>query len=378
MMNDTSRVRQALRLPAYEAALAEHLGLNVTDLRALELVLSEPGMTAGRLADASGLTTGAVTGVVDRLERAGFVERRDDPADRRSVSIHALAGRAADVQAARSAADARLDRLLAGQDPAHRTAILEFLGAASAVVEDGAARLRAASRGGFVADEYVAPLAGATRGRLIFASGAPRFALNVAPFGPDATARLIVETSASRLEFRGAAGAGQLLRASFDGPRPEVHASGGVATIRYRRKAIAAFSSRAARIALNPAVPWTIELSGGITDLNGSLDGIALERLEVEGGANHIDLELPAPNGSVPVRVRGVASSARFRRPERVPVAVRVDGGISHLRLDGERFERLAGDRRFTSTAFAASTDRYELEILGGASDVRVEGLPAR
>jgi DNA-binding MarR family transcriptional regulator len=374
MMNELARLRQALRLPASEEALADHLGMNVTDLRAFEHVVGDPGLTAGRLADLSGLTTGAVTGVLDRLERSGYVERRADPGDRRSVTIHPVAARVGDLEAARAAGNRELDRLLARQSPKQRTAILEFLGAANAVVADEAARLRAEARGGFVADEYVAPLAGATHGRLAFTSGAPRFALNVAPFGPEANARIIMETSASRLDFRGAAAPDQLIRASFDGPRPDVHTAAGVATIRYRRKAIAAFSSRAARIALGPSLPWTIELAGGITELTGSLEGVPLDRLEVEGGANHVDLTLPAPRGTVSVRVRGVASTARFRRPRGVPVALRVNGGVSRLRLDGDRFERLAGDRRFTTDAFAGSADRYEIEVLGGASEVRVEG----
>jgi DNA-binding MarR family transcriptional regulator len=373
-MNDLPALRQALQIPAYDEALADHLGMNVTDLRCLEHAVAEPGLTAGRLAELSGLTTGAVTGVLDRLERAGYVERRPDPVDRRSVSVHPVAPRTTELRAARDAVDGQLRRLLAKQSADQRAAILAFLGAANAVVTDEAARLRAAARGGFIADAYVAPLAGATRGRLAFASGAPRLALNIAPFGPDANARIIMETSASRLEFVGAAPADQLLRMSFDGPRPDVHAAAGVATIRYRRKTVAAFSSRAARIALNPTIPWTLELSGGITDLTGSLEGLSLDRLEVDGGANHVDLVLPAPSGSVPLRVRGVASTARFRRPAGVPVAVRVGGGVARLRLDGRRFERLAGDQRFTSDAFEARPDRYEIEILGGASEIRIEG----
>jgi DNA-binding MarR family transcriptional regulator len=373
MMNDVSRIRQALGGPAYEEAIADRLGLNVTDLRALELVVAEPGVSAGDIAERSGLTSGAVTGVVDRLERAGFVERRPDPADRRGITVHPMPGRAAELAAARESGDRELGRLLSSQDPKTRSAILAFLDAANDVVSSEAARLRAASRGGFVADEYLAPLAGATHGRLAFASGAPRLALNVAPLGPTASARIIMETSASRLEFRGAAAPEQLLRASFDGPRPDVQVAGGIASIRYRRKAIAAFTTRAARVALGPEVPWTIELAGGITDLTGSLAGVDLERLEVEGGANHIDLELPAARGTVTVRVRGVASSARFRRPARVPVAVRVNGGVARLRIDGERHEHLAGDRRFASDAFAATADRYEIEVLDGASEIKVE-----
>ena len=67
--------------------VAASLGLNATDLRCLELASSEPEMTPTRLAELSDLTSGAVTGVLDRLERAGFVRREFDPSDRRRLLV---------------------------------------------------------------------------------------------------------------------------------------------------------------------------------------------------------------------------------------------------------------------------------------------------
>lgn len=67
--------------------IADRLGISVTDLESLEVLAREGRMTAGRLAHAMGLTTGAITGLVDRLERAGYVTRNADPADRRKVLI---------------------------------------------------------------------------------------------------------------------------------------------------------------------------------------------------------------------------------------------------------------------------------------------------
>lgn len=372
MMSEIERIRQALHHPAYEDAVAERLGLNPSDLRVLDLVIAGPGLTPGRLVELTGLTSGAITGVLDRLESAGFVERRPDPHDRRSVTVQPVAARVADVEAARAPLHGALDSMLAGYGPEERAVIARFLEGAGGAAATESARLRATTRGGFVAGEYLAPLAGAERGRLVFASGAPRLSMNLAPFGPEAAARVIVETSASRLAFVGVAAPDILLRGSFDGPRPDVQTAAGLATIRYRRKTEAAFSSRAARLALNPTIPWSIELDGGLTDLTGSLAAVTLARLEVDGGANHVDLELPQPQGTAIVSIRGVVNSARFRRPAGVPVALRVDGGISRLRLDGERFERLAGERRFTSEAFASSESRYEIEVLGGASEIRV------
>jgi DNA-binding MarR family transcriptional regulator len=371
-MNDIERIRQALRSTAYDEALAEHLGLNATDLRCLELVMATPGLTPGRLAELSGLTTGAVTGVLDRLEKARFLERRPDPADRRSVTVVASPTRARVVRDAAEPLDAAITAALGRYSDRERAAIAGFLEEADAVVAAETSRFRAGSRGGFLGDIYTAPLGEATRGRLVFISGAPRLALNVAPLGPQAAARMIMETSASRLGFAGAAPAGDLVRATFNGPLPDVRVSSGVVTVRYRRGALAAFTSRAARIALSGAIPWTIELQGGLTDLDGTLAGVALSRLDVDDGANHVNLDLPAPVGTVAVRVNGVASSVRLRRPGRAAVGLRVAGGISHLRLDGSKHEQVGGDRRFTSPGYAGAADRYEIEILGGASEVKI------
>jgi DNA-binding MarR family transcriptional regulator len=374
-MNDIDPIRQAVRSTAYDEALAEHLGLNATDLRCFELAVAEPGLTPGRLADLSGLTTGAVTGVLDRLEKAGFVERRPDPADRRSVTVQPSPTRARQVREAAEPLDRAIATVLGRYSTGERAAIGRFLEAAAEAVAAETARFRTGSRGGFLGDTYTAPLGEASRGRLVFVSGAPRLSLNVAPLGPQAAARMIMETSASRLGFAGSAPAGDLVRATFMGPLPDVRVSSGVVTIRYRRGALAAFTNRQARIALSGTIPWTIELQGGLTDLDGTLAGVSLSRLDVDDGANHVDLDLPAPVGTVAVRVNGVASSVRLRRPDGAVVGLRVAGGISHLRLDGSRHEQIAGDRRFLSPGYARAADRYEIEILGGASEVRIAGV---
>jgi len=69
------------------AVVADRVGINPTDLTWLAVLPQDREVTAGELAELSGLTTGAVTGLIDRLERAGFVERRRDPEDRRKVFI---------------------------------------------------------------------------------------------------------------------------------------------------------------------------------------------------------------------------------------------------------------------------------------------------
>ena len=66
--------------------IASKVGLNVTDTRCLELLGGSPSpMTAGALKEATGLTTGAITGILDRLEKAGFVKRLRDSDERESI-----------------------------------------------------------------------------------------------------------------------------------------------------------------------------------------------------------------------------------------------------------------------------------------------------
>src|SRR5262249_22165241 len=67
--------------------IADRVGLSPTDLESLDILMINGPITAGRLAELSGLPTGPVTGLVDRLEAAGYVQRARDPRDRRKVIV---------------------------------------------------------------------------------------------------------------------------------------------------------------------------------------------------------------------------------------------------------------------------------------------------
>jgi DNA-binding MarR family transcriptional regulator len=72
---------------ALDQAVADHLGLHRTDFRALDALEQRGRLTAGELADAMHLTSGAITSVVDRLEKGGWAKRVRDPDDRRRVLV---------------------------------------------------------------------------------------------------------------------------------------------------------------------------------------------------------------------------------------------------------------------------------------------------
>ncbi|WP_090055464.1 MarR family winged helix-turn-helix transcriptional regulator [Lentzea fradiae] len=77
----------------FHAKVAAQMGLSATDEKCLDLAMRADGpVTAGKIAELSGLSTGAVTGVIDRLERAGYVRRVRDPHDRRKVLVEVTVG----------------------------------------------------------------------------------------------------------------------------------------------------------------------------------------------------------------------------------------------------------------------------------------------
>jgi DNA-binding MarR family transcriptional regulator len=75
-------------------AAADRIGINATDLNCLNILSFSGQMTAGQLAKATGLSTASITGVIDRLEKAGYVRRERDTNDRRRVVVRLVLDRA--------------------------------------------------------------------------------------------------------------------------------------------------------------------------------------------------------------------------------------------------------------------------------------------
>jgi DNA-binding MarR family transcriptional regulator len=81
----------------FAKAVADRAGISSSDMDCMDFLNIEGRMTAGRLAELTGLTTGAITGVIDRLEKAGFVRRERDESDRRKVFIAPVAERVVEL-----------------------------------------------------------------------------------------------------------------------------------------------------------------------------------------------------------------------------------------------------------------------------------------
>jgi DNA-binding MarR family transcriptional regulator len=74
----------------FHQAVADMLGLHITDYKCLDLMYRFGAMSTGRLAELTGLTTGVVTRIIDRLEKAAYVRRANDPTDRRRTIVEPI------------------------------------------------------------------------------------------------------------------------------------------------------------------------------------------------------------------------------------------------------------------------------------------------
>ncbi|MCU4184304.1 MarR family transcriptional regulator [Acidiferrimicrobium sp. IK] len=337
-------------------ALAERMGMAATDLSCLLLLVLEGPATAGRLATRSGLTSGAITGVVDRLARVGLVERRSDPDDRRRVVISLVEPRWPQVrQAMTPLSGAVSDLALALQG-----------------IRNGAEPPPAPAPGDTtapVAALRVLQLAGDAFASAVEQLRRPLETAGPAPAPPHSNAVLRLTAWSSGTVVVRAGDLGADLARRVEGP----------VSVRVRVALVALTQLRGRQAGSGPAVvdvhrdvAWEVDLSGGANRLRVELPDLSVTGINVRGGANRVELALPAPVAPTPVHIGGGANRVQISRPAGVPVRIRVRGGAHDVRVDGIRVDRgWAGD--VTPDADADVAPGYDLDISGGASKLVVD-----
>ncbi len=341
-----------------DEVVARQFGLNRTDLRCLGILSLHGRMTAGELADESGLSPGAITTVLDRMERAGYANRVSDPEDRRRVVIVSTAATRELGARIYGEVDVRGRALLESRSVQELTLLRDYLRAMREVFESQAGEVvgqapEGAAGGAEQAGEgpeASAPLAGILNGRLQISKGASRVTING---DPQLT---------------------ELYTARFEGAPPDVHVAGGTVNIQHRRS-FRPFDWRglSSDITLNATIPWAISLKGGMWKFSADLRTLRLDSLEISGGASDIEMWLPAPAGTVAVTISGGASKIILHRPQGVPLRAVITGGASQMNVDGERLGAVGGRNRIQTDGFDAAADRYELRFSGGASQVTID-----
>jgi DNA-binding MarR family transcriptional regulator len=330
-------------------AASARVGMTVTDMQVIDMLDSAGPTTAGQLADLTGLTTGAITGMLNRLEESGLVHRERDPNDGRRVIVRLVPDKE-EMHKIGSIFDSpgkAWDEITARYDEEQLALLLEFLKRSNAVYRNEIVRLREApeSEGGI----YSAPLEGLE------------------------SARLVVSSPVSRLIARAGTSMTSLYQARFEGSAPDVKVRERVVTIRYPRRLWALTGEkRAAEVNLNTTIPWQIEIQGGAAEIIAELGGLDLTGLEIKGGLGMSRVELPVPSGIVPIRISGGALEITVRRPAGVAARVHLKGWASTLNFDDQHFSNLGNDVRLQSPGFEPTAPYYDIEVATSVSMVTI------
>jgi Domain of unknown function (DUF5668)/N-terminal domain of toast_rack, DUF2154 len=163
----------------------------------------------------------------------------------------------------------------------------------------------------------------------------------------------------------------------YGGRKPDVSIdrSSGTLTISDNSQGFRLFfgppSRRRVDLALNSSVPWSINVSGGASHITLALGTVPVKDVSLSGGANNMTLTLGPPSGTVAVDVSGGASSVTIHRPAGVATSVNASGGANSVRLDDRHLAGF-GDSSAQTPGYDTATERYAIDVSGGASNVSV------
>ena len=124
-------------------------------------------------------------------------------------------------------------------------------------------------------------------------------------------------------------------------------------------------------ITLNCAIPWSIELRGGVSQWSSDLRTVRLAAFELKGGASKFELLLPKPAGIVPIRVGGGMTRVSIERPSGTAMSLTIRGGASELIVDGKVYKG-TGQLSIQTPGAESAVDRYDIEISGGANKMQI------
>jgi DNA-binding MarR family transcriptional regulator len=344
---------QAVKTVLFQQAVADRLGLNTTDLMCLSFLNDAEPLTAGQLAEATGLTTGSVTVMIDRLEKAGYAQREKDSTDRRRVIVRPLTERIErDIAPLYASLGEAWGRAIERYSTQELGVILDMLTRSVVLLQEQTVALR------FGGTQSTAP------------PDKPRTtAISITE--PFQHTRLLFANGAANVTLRCAA-LSELYHAHFEPPEPQVQAQGGVVQIHYPRLLFFQKRRGAGTLTLSTSTTWQIELRSGAMDCRFDLRELTLTRFALFGGVFRLELNLGRPRGVVPVRIAGGAADVTIRRPPDAATQVVVQLGATHLRLDERYAEALGHEARWQTLNYAAAADRYDITVEGGASNLSV------
>ncbi|WP_179035106.1 MarR family transcriptional regulator [Paenibacillus sp. URB8-2] len=124
----------------FHTSIAESYGLNATDHKCLDHIIRNGPLTAGQITEYTGLTTGAVTGIINRLEKAGYVRREKDPEDKRKVLVHKVPSKLQHIDAKFESALGDTIQILCKYSDEELSIILDFINRCNTMVQSHMAK----------------------------------------------------------------------------------------------------------------------------------------------------------------------------------------------------------------------------------------------
>jgi hypothetical protein len=128
----------------------------------------------------------------------------------------------------------------------------------------------------------------------------------------------------------------------------------------------------AVTVLLNADVRWSMRITGGVKTGVFDLGAAKVDEVDFAGGATRIELTLPRPNGTLPIRLSGGVNRFEVYTDKGVPVRVRTRRGAGQVQLDGLTDNGVARGASFLSPNWAASENRIDLDAVAGVGTLRV------
>ena len=204
-------------------------------------------------------------------------------------------------------------------------------------------------------------------------SPAPLNATLTADGQSSATLQVLTGTRELKIDMANLTASGALVRVTTPagGPAPQLRLAGPGAPgngLVY----LSAKGASAVTITLSSAVSWRLDLGGGTQQTVANLRGGQVTGIAFTAGSDVIDLTLPRPHGSVPVRLAAGASQFLVSLPGGVPVRLTAAGGAGEITLDGANHVGVAGGSVFTTAGWAPGAAGFDIDATAGAARVAV------
>ncbi|GAA2574289.1 hypothetical protein GCM10010435_57050 [Winogradskya consettensis] len=119
-------------------------------------------------------------------------------------------------------------------------------------------------------------------------------------------------------------------------------------------------------VLLNQDVRWQVTMTGGVKQGTFDLAGAVIEGVDLVGGATRIDLTLPKPDGTLPIRMAGGVNTFEVRAERDVPVRLRTRRGAGQVTFEGRTDDGVAKEAAFLSPGWQKSSDRIDVDAVAG------------